>query len=104
MSFKKLFTESKLDKVLNKILSKYEDLNEDICIGKIKSAIAEFIEIKEFKPIIDHRKQGITINGEFRGGENGSKHIELNCPSKKLNLEDIISDLNKNLKQINDSL
>ena len=104
MSFKKLFTESKLDKVLDKILSKYEELNESTCLMRIKSAISEFIEIQEFKPLIDPRKRGITINGEFRGGETGSKHVELNCPSKKLNLKDIISDLNKNIKTINDSL
>ncbi len=94
-----------LDKILSKILSKYEnELNENSCMGKLKSAISEFIEIEEFKKLVDPRKKGITINGEFRGGENGSSHIILNCESKKINLSDMIDDLNKNLKQINLSL
>lgn len=105
MKFKKYLNESRLEKVLNDILSKYinENITEGDCLNKLKSAISEFIEILEFKPIIDSRKIGITINGEFRGGDNGSKHIVLNCIDKK-QVDSIVSDLNKNINTINSFL
>jgi len=103
MKFKTYLKESRLDKLIDNILSKYNDLREGTCVNRIKSAIAEFIEISEFKPLIDRRKRGITINGEFRGGESGSKHIEVDCFEPKM-LKKIIEDLNNNIQRINDSL
>ena len=103
MKFKKYLRESRLDKLLDKIIKKHinEDtgLSESSCVDKIKSAIADFIEIMEFKWIIDPRKTGITINGEFRGGEEGSKHIELDC--KDIDIKSLIEDLNTNIDKIN---
>jgi len=104
--FKSVLKENKrkkqLDKILKSILKEnIVDLTEGSCFSALKSAIVEFIEIKEFKPLIDPRKKGITINGEFRGGESGSKHVIMNCSFK---LDRVIEDLNKNIKTINDSL
>lgn len=103
MKFKTYLKESRLDKLIDNILSKYNDLYESTCTNKIKSSIVEFIEISEFKPLIDKRKQGITINGEFRGGENGSKHIEVSCLKPKI-LKKVIEDLNNNIRRINSLL
>jgi len=98
----KIKREKQLDKILKSILKENnKNLTEGSCFDALKLAISEFIEIEEFKPLIDPRKKGITINGEFRGGENGSKHVILNC---SFPLNKVIKDLNKNIKTINDSL
>ena len=105
MTFRKYFNESKekeLEKILKEVLNENYKVYESSCLEKIKKAIQEFIEIAEFKPIIDKRKIGITINGEFRGGEKGSKHLELKCTGMDINK--IINGLNKNIDRINKNL